>query len=147
ISYNYGAQNHSELKNVIKKSFIILIVVSILMLIASILLAKPLSLVFLSSSSDALELSTLFLMIYSISFPLTAICIFLTAMFTSLNNGLISGLIALFRTLIFSIACALLLPLIFNSGYALCWANLVAEVFSIILSLVFYFSNKKKYHY
>lgn len=147
IAYNYGAQNHHELKNVVKRSFIVLGAASITMFVLSTLLARPLSMLFLSSTPDALELSVRYLRIYSISFLMAGVCIFITSLFTSLNNGLISGLTSLFRTLVFQIATIFLLPLIFNSGEALLWAAAASELLSIIVSLAFYFAFKKKYHY
>lgn len=146
ISYNYGAQNHKELKNVIYKSFIIFIVISLTMLILGISLARPLALAFLNGNDELINLTTKAMMIYSISFLMCGFSIFLTSTFTALNNGLISGVISLFRTLLFQVATVFILPLIFG-GDGIWWAPVLSEALSIALALVLFFINKKKYHY
>ena len=112
ISYHYGAQNHSELKSLLKKSFRILILASLSMLALSELLARPLSQIFVSYDADLLDLTVRGFGIYSFSFLFAGINIFASSFFTALNNGLISALISFLRTLVFQVASVLLLPLI-----------------------------------
>ena len=50
FSYHYGAQNHGELKNLLKRSFVIIGITSALMFILSEVLAKPLSVLFLGDT-------------------------------------------------------------------------------------------------
>ena len=94
ISYHYGAQNHSELKSLLKKSFRILILASLSMLALSELLARPLSQIFVSYDADLLDLTVRGFGIYSFSFLFAGINIFASSFFTALNNGLISALIS-----------------------------------------------------
>ena len=89
ISYHYGAQNHSELKSLLKKSFRILILASLSMLALSELLARPLSQIFVSYDADLLDLTVRGFGIYSFSFLFAGINIFASSFFTALNNGLI----------------------------------------------------------
>lgn len=152
ISYNYGAQNHSELKNVISKSLIIFAIASAVMVILGVALARPLALLFLNGNDSLVNLTTNAMRIYSISFAFCGFCIFITSMFTALNNGLVSGVASLFRTLIFQIATVFILPLIFvafnaNGGDGIWWAPTVAELLSILLAGILFFANKKKYNY
>lgn len=147
IGYNYGAQNHDELKNVIKRSFIVLGGAAVIMMVLSGCLAEPLSRIFLSKDADSLALSAKSLRIYSLSYVMAGLSILITSMFTALNNGLVSGLISFFRTLLFQILCVIFLPMIFSNGNAIWWAAPCSELLSIIVALIFYFTNKKKYHY
>ena len=62
--------------------------------------------------------------------------IFGSAFFTALNNGLISALIAVLRTLVFEIGAVLILPLFL--GIAGIWLSTVAAEFMAAL-LTFFF--------
>ena len=144
ISYHYGAQNHSELKSLLKKSFRILILASLSML--SELLARPLSQIFVSYDADLLDLTVRGFGIYSFSFLFAGINIFASSFFTALNNGLISALISFLRTLVFQVASVLLLPLIL--GIDGIWISIVvAELIACGVSLAFIMKKRAVYHY
>lgn len=146
ISYHYGAQNHGELKSLIKKSFRILIFSSLSMLALSEFLARPLSKIFVSYDFDLLELTVRGFTIYSFSFLFAGINIFASSFFTALNNGLISALISFLRTLVFQVASVLLLPLIL--GIDGIWISIVvAELIACIVSLAFIMKKRAVYHY
>jgi len=57
VGYHYGAQNYDELKNLRKKSIILINIFSILMFMAGQILAKPLSLIFVSYDRELLEMT------------------------------------------------------------------------------------------
>lgn len=146
ISYHYGAQNHGELKSLLKKSFRILIFSSLSMLALSEFLARPLSKIFVSYDLDLLELTVRGFTIYSFSFLFAGINIFASSFFTALNNGLISALISFLRTLVFQVASVLLLPLIL--GIDGIWISIVvAELIACIVSLAFIMKKRAVYHY
>ncbi|MDO4453499.1 MAG: MATE family efflux transporter [Eubacteriales bacterium] len=146
ISYHYGAQNHSELKSLLKKSFRILILASLSMLALSELLARPLSQIFVSYDADLLDLTVRGFTIYSFSFLFAGINIFASSFFTALNNGLISALISFLRTLVFQVASVLLLPLIL--GIDGIWISIVAaELIACGVSLAFILKKRAVYHY
>ena len=146
ISYHYGAQNHGELKSLLKKSFRILIFSSLSMLALSEFLARPLSKIFVSYDLDLLELTVRGFTIYSFSFLFAGINIFASSFFTALNNGLISALISFLRTLVFQVASVLLLPLIL--GIDGIWISIVvAELIACIVSLTFIIKKRAVYHY
>lgn len=146
ISYHYGAQNHSELKSLLKKSFRILILASLSMLALSELLARPLSQIFVSYDADLLDLTVRGFGIYSFSFLFAGINIFASSFFTALNNGLISALISFLRTLVFQVASVLLLPLIL--GIDGIWISIVvAELIARGVSLAFIMKKRAVYHY
>ena len=56
IGYHYGAGNHEELKSLLKKSLTLIGIVSVVMLIAAELLAKPLAMVFVGYDEGLLAL-------------------------------------------------------------------------------------------
>ncbi len=146
ISYNYGAKNQKELKSVLKKSLIIIGVCSGAMLMLSLLLAKPLSLMFVGYDKKLLDLTVNAFRIYSFSFLFAGIAIFGSSFFTALNNGLVSATISFLRTLVFQIAAVLLLPLVW--GVDGIWSSIiVAEFLAAIMTAVLIFAYRKKYGY
>ena len=146
IGYNLGAQNHKELKNVTRKSLAILGTSSVAMTAAAILLAKPLSAVFVGYDQGLMEMTTRGFIIYSLSFLICGFNIFGSSMFTALNNGLISALISFLRTLVFQVAAVLLLPLIWELDGI--WFSIVAaELAALLLTGIFFVVYRKRYHY
>lgn len=124
----------------------IIVVTSVLMLIASQLLAAPLAQVFVGYDAELYALTERGFRIFSVSFLFAGISIFGSSMFTALNNGLISALISFLRTLVFQIAAVLLLPLIFKVDGI--WASVaVAEMLACALTVIFIIAKKRKYQY
>lgn len=148
IGYHFGAKNHKELKSILRKSLVIMTIISVSMLILGEVLAEPLSLIFMSKSPDTLKLTIKGFRIFSFQFLFCGIAIFGSGFFTALNNGLISAIISFLRTLVFQTAAILLLPLVWNPPIDGIWASvIVAEFTAAILTFVFLIANRKKYQY
>ncbi|MBP3600636.1 MAG: MATE family efflux transporter [Clostridia bacterium] len=146
ISYHYGAQNHDELKSLLRKSFVIIGVFSISMLLAGELLAKPLSLIFTGYDKELYELTLKGFAVFAFSFLFAGVAIFGSSFFTALNNGLISAMISFLRTLVFQIAAVMLLPIFF--GINGIWVSVVvAELMAFTVTLIFIIAKRKHYHY
>jgi Na+-driven multidrug efflux pump len=146
IGFNHGAQNHGELKNVTRKSLVILTVSSVAMVVFAVAMAKPLSAVFVGYDAELEAMTIRAFMIYSLSFLLCGFNIFGSSMFTALNNGLISAVISFLRTLVFQIAAVMLLPMIWELDGI--WLSVVvAELVALILTGCFFFAYRKRYHY
>jgi len=146
IGYHYGAGNHKELKSLLKKSFVIIGIFSISMLIASVVLAKPLSLLFVGYDKELLDMTLRGFIIFSFSFLFAGLPIFASSFFTALNNGLVSAMISFLRTAVFQIASVLILPIIWELDGI--WVSIVvAELASGITAVLFWMGNRKKYHY
>lgn len=146
VSYNYGAQTHKELKNVMKKSLVLNAVSGVIMTVLSASLAKVLASIFVSYDPELLSMTTTAIRIYSVSFIFMGINIFTSSFFTALNNGLISAIVSFSRTLVFQIGAVLLLPLAF--GINGIWkAIIVAEGLAFVMDSFFIFVYRKKYNY
>lgn len=146
VSYNYGADNTDELKNLRKKSYFIIAFFSVIMFILAEILAMPLSKIFVGYDENLLELTLHGFTIFSFSFIFAGFVIFSSAFFTALNNGLISALISFLRAFIFQIASVLILPVFFEINGI--WISIVvAEFLAVSVSIAFLFGNKNKYHY
>lgn len=146
VGYHYGAKNKEELKSLLKKSLKLLTITSIVMTAIGELLAKPLASIFVSYDANLLDMTTNAIRIFSISYLISGINIFASSFFTALNNGVVSAAISFLRTLLFQIAMIFILPLIW--GLNGIWiAVIFAEVLALIVSVVFFIVNRKKYQY
>ncbi len=146
ISYNFGAQNHPELKNLLKKSLIIIGSVSVAMVILAEFLATPLSLLFVGYDKELLEITSKAFVISSFSFLFSGFAIYFSGFFTALNDGLTSAILSFMRTLVFQISAILILPLIF--GLDGIWMSfIVSDGLAVITGIIFIIAKKKKYHY
>ncbi len=146
IGYHYGAQNHSELRGLLKKSISIIGVSSVLMFALGELLAYPLSLIFVGYDKVLMSITLKGFLIYSFSFLFSGIAIFGSSFFTSLNNGVTSAVMAFLRTLVFQVTAVILLPIIFKLDGI--WLSIVAaEIAAAIISILFIIIKRKKYNY
>lgn len=146
VSYNFGAQNHKELKSLLRKSVVIIGVVSVCMVILAECLATPLSILFVGYDEELLSLTSRAFFISSVSFLFSGFAIYFSGFFTALNDGLTSAVLSFMRTLVFQIGAVLLLPLIF--GIDGIWLSfIVSDGLAVIVGVIFIFVKKKKYHY
>ena len=146
IGFNHGADNRMELQNMFRKSLIIIGVFAVAMTAAALLLARPLSKIFVGYDPELMEMTVRGFVIYSLSFLLCGFNIFGSSLFTALNNGLISAVISFVRTLICQIAAVLLLPLILGLD-GIWWAIVVSEAVALFLTVFCFVKFKERYHY
>lgn len=146
ISYNYGAENSPELKNLLKKSLMIIGITAVCMLAASELAAGLLASIFTSYDKELFELTKSAFRIYSITFLFCGLNIYGSSFFTALNNGVVSAVLAFVRTLIFQVACILLFPVIFGSN-GIWMASPASEIFTAILTAICLIVFRKRYKY
>ena len=146
FGFHHGAQKASELKNLFGKSMKILLVASFAMVVSAVILAKPLSGVFVGYDGALMDMTQRGFVIYAFSFLLCGFNIFGSSMFTAFNNGLISALISFVRALVCQVAAVLLLPLIF--GLDGVWLSVVAaELAALVLTGACLIAYRKRYQY
>ena len=146
VSFHFGAQNHSELKSLLRKSTLLMASGGVLLTIAALLLAAPLARLFVGYDAGLFELTSHAFRLFSWSFLLAGFNIFASGFFTALNNGAISAAISFLRTLVFQTASVLILPLLLDVD-GIWWAITVAEIFAFLISLMFLYLKRNKYHY
>ena len=146
VSFHFGAQNHSELKSLLRKSTLLMASGGVLLTIATRLLAAPLARLFVGYDAGLFELTSHAFRLFSWSFLLAGFNIFASGFFTALNNGAISAAISFLRTLVFQTASVLILPLLLGVD-GIWWAITVAEMFAFLISLMFLYLKRNKYHY
>ncbi|MDY4582937.1 MAG: MATE family efflux transporter [Candidatus Faecousia sp.] len=146
IGYHYGAQNHRELKSLLRKSICLINIFGICMVTAAQLLAVPLSRIFVGYDPALMALTVSGFRIFALSFLFMGFAIFSSGFFTALNDGLTSALISFLRTLVFQVAAVVLLPLIW--GIDGVWISIVvAEVMAVMLGILFLILKQKKFQY
>lgn len=146
ISYHYGAQNHKELKNILKKSLLLIGTIGCCMIVIGQLVASPLAKIFVGYDTSLMELTVSGFRIFALSFMFMGFAIFASGFFTALNDGLTSATISFLRTLVFQIAAVLLLPMIW--GIDGVWFSIVvAEFMAVVFGLLFMILKRKKYNY
>ena len=146
VSFHFGAQNHGELKNLLRKSVLLMSSGGVLLTVAARLLAALLAHLFVGYDAVLFDLTTHAFRLFSWSFLLAGFNIFTSGFFTALNNGAISAAISFLRTLVFQTASVLILPLLLGVD-GIWWAITVAEIFAFLISLLFLFLKRNKYHY
>lgn len=146
ISYNYGAGNHDELKNMFKKSFTLIAVWGAGLAVAAQLLAAPFSKFFVGYDKELLAMTIHGFRIYSLAYLINGFNIFGSSFFTALNNGVISAVISFMRTLVFQIGAILILP-VFLDINGIWSAIIVAEALTLCVTLFFIIRKKNYYHY
>lgn len=146
IGYHYGADNREELKNMFRKCLALVGIFAGAMVAAALVLARPLSRIFVGYDAQLMEMTVRGFMIYALSFLLCGFNIFGSSLFTALNNGLVSAAISFVRTLICQIAAVLLLPLILGLD-GIWWAIVAAEMVALVLTVFCFIKFKDRYHY
>jgi Na+-driven multidrug efflux pump len=146
VGYNFGANDHAELKNILKKRAIFMGVSGLILSILAVALSNPMSYIFVGYKKDLFDLTSRAFRIFAPSFIFSGFNIFASGFFTALNNGAVSAVIAFLRTLVFQCTSILILPLILGKDGI--WISIfVAELFAFILSVLFIVGKRKKYKY
>lgn len=145
-SYHYGAQNHSELKNLFRKSLTIIGIGSVLLTAVAIIFSAPIAKIFVGYDQELLKMSHRAFALYSVSFLICGFNIYGSSFFTALNNGAISATISFARTFVFQALAITVLPIFL--GIDGIWLAVVAsETMALLLTIFFFIRKKKHYHY
>ena len=146
VGFHYGAQNHAELKNMLKMSTRLMCASGFVLTILARVLAAPLAKIFVGYDEGLYTLTCHAFRLFSFAFLFAGFNIFASSFFTALNNGLISAAISFLRTLVCQTSSVLLLPLLFDVD-GIWYAITAAEIFATTISVIFLFAKRKKYQY
>ena len=146
FSYNFGADNRVEMKNLFKKSMILMEGGGLMMFAILVIFARPLISIFVGYDADLVDMAVHGMRIYALIFITCGINIFVTGMFTALNNGVVSAFIATVRVVICEIGSVMILPIFFGLN-GVWFSASVAEVGSIIPVIIFVVTLRKRYGY
>lgn len=146
ISFYYGEQNQPKLKMLIRKSLKIIAVISVISLVISLTITEPLVGIFARPEDPVYSLAVTGNRICSIALLFIGFNIFSSGMFTALNNGIVSAILAFSRSFVFMVVCLIGLPILF--GVTGIWvATPAAECMALLLAAVLFKCYQKKYKY
>ncbi|MDY2987153.1 MAG: MATE family efflux transporter [Peptoniphilus sp.] len=146
IGYNYGAKNHLELKNMLKKSLVLLFLSGIVLFLAAQVGTDIISRVFVGYDLELFNMTSKAFRIFSVSFLIVGFNTFSSSFFTALNNGFVSAIISFMRTFVFQIVAVLVLPIFY--GLSGIWAaTIVSEVLAFLVGISFIIGLGKFYNY
>lgn len=146
IGYNYGAQNHKELKNLFRTSIKLFAIAAVTLTALSELTAPFLVKIFVGYDAELYALSVHAFRIYTIAFLFMGFNIFGSGFFTALNNGKISAILSVARSLVLELVSIYVLPLLFGADGLWCTV-IAADGLCIILTVSMWVKYRNIYHY
>ena len=146
FAYNHGAENHAELRNLFRKSLVLITGGGGLLCVAALCLSYPMAYLFVGYNAELTALAQYAFCVFAVYFALHGYNIFASGLFTAMNNGFISALIAFSRTFLFQAVAVLLLPLMFGAG-GIWWSAAAAEVLALFISVSLVLRYRKRYGY
>ena len=146
ISFHFGAENREELKNMFRKSYLLMAVWGIAMALAAYLLAGPLAKLFVGYDQQLCELTVHAMQLHCLAFLFTGANIFTSSLFTALNDGTVSAAVSFARSMVLQIATVLLLPGLMGPD-GLWLAALATDTCALVIDICVLGGNRKKYGY
>lgn len=146
MGYHYGAQNHAEMKNVLRRSLILLSSAAVVLTALAILLADPLAGLFVGYDAALHAMTVRAFRICALPFLVMWFNMYTSSFFTALNDGAVSAAISFARALLLPTVCVIVMPMLWQLDGV--WYSLVgSEVLSVFVSLGFLLGKRKKYQY
>ena len=139
ISYNYGAKNKEKIKESLNHSFLSIGISSLLIFAISMFFGKYI-IAFFTSDIAVYEIATSGIKLFSFSFLLIGVNVFMSGYFTSIGNGQVSAIISISRSLVFVTLAILILPRFIDVN-GIWLAIPVAELLTVFLSITFYLKS------
>ena len=136
LAYNYGAKKPKRIIKTLK----IACIAALAIMLTGFTVFELFPQVFIgmfNPSEHFMEMGCIALRIISISFPIAADCVILTAVFQALGNGTDSAIISICRQLVVLLPAAYLLSLSGNVNLVW-WAFPISEVASALVTIVLY---------
>lgn len=150
ISYNFGANETDRLKKAYSISLRVILAMSLFALLVGFVFVGPLVRIYIDTSIadnvPVYEMAVRGFRIVSIGFLFIGFNVFASSMFTALNNGLVSGILSVFRTLIFILTSVLVFSHLW--GLTGVWVAIpFAEALALVMSIFFFKKMKQRYKY
>ena len=147
VSYNFGKGDTDNLKKAFSNSLIAISLLSSASAVFAFLAANLLISIYdVPMGSNIHHMALTGIRFLAGGFIFMGFNSFSSMFFTALNNGLVSSIISLFRTLVFVVIAFMVLPSLFGLNGA--WAAIPsAELLGISLTVFFFIKMKNKYNY
>lgn len=142
ISYNFGAKLFDNIKKLLRLSLIIILVIGVIAFLGCNIFKYPLVYLFERENVELINLTAGALTFFSLTFLINEINILASSVFTALNNGKYSAIIAFARSLVFNVGLVLILSHLF--GFNGVWLTKpLAEILCLSITIYFYKKSKK----
>lgn len=146
ISYNFGRDYLILLRRIFKICIGFVAGSSLIVTVMALLSSPYIVEIFTPKGTATYEIAKSGFFLFSFNYLFAGINIFASSMFTAFSDGAVSAGISFARTFIFIVANILLLPKFF--GVTGIWLSVpAAEFMTIFLSVYFFVSRRRKYHY
>lgn len=133
IGYHYGAGDVAEQRSLLRKSLVLIAVVGVVVTALAELFASPLARLFVGYDAALAALTVRAIRLYMLCFLICGWNMFVSALFTGLQNGVVSAVAAFARSLVFELGAVWLLPALI--GVDGIWLAVdVAELLTLLLS-------------
>lgn len=142
LSFYYGEQHHEKLKKLVTVSFKVIAVISVITVVASFALTRPLVSVFARPDNPVYDLAVTGNRICTIALFFIGFNIFASGMFTALSNGIVSAVLAFSRSFVFMLITMLVLPLLLGVN-GIWLATPAAELMALALSAFMLYKHRE----
>lgn len=135
IGYHYGAGDIGEQRSLFRKSTVIIALTGVVLTLLAEVFSGSLARIFVGYDAELTALTTKAIRLYMLCFLLCGWSMFASAMFTGMQNGLVSAIAALARSMVFELSCVWILPAIM--GIDGIWIAVdVAEFLTLLLCVI-----------
>lgn len=135
IGYHYGAGDIGEQRSLFRKSTVIIALTGVVLTLLAEVFSGSLARIFVGYDAELTALTTKAIRLYMLCFLVCGWSMFASAMFTGMQNGLVSAIAALARSMVFELSCVWILPAIM--GIDGIWIAVdVAEFLTLLLCVV-----------
>lgn len=131
VGYHYGAHDLGEQRSLLRKSVVIIFVVGAVLTLVAEVFARPAAMLFVGYDESLTDLTTRAIRIYSLCFLICGWSMFASALFTGLQNGVVSATAAFMRSLVFEMAAVWALPALVGID-GIWWAVNVSEILTLL---------------
>ena len=146
IGFNYGSENHQQLKQIFRTALIFIGITSAAVFLLAEFAGFLIVEIFAQGGSQVYDLAKHGFTIFAVSFLFSGLNIFSSALFTSLSNGRISAIISFVRTFVLIVASLAILPLLL--GIDGIWLAIpIAEAGASLMCVGYLKKFKNTYHY
>lgn len=146
VSFHFGAGNSDELKNLLRKSLVIVGTFGFVIVVSAECLAGVLASIFVGYDPELCNLTISGFRIYTFAFGFMGFGIFTSGYFTALNDGVTSALISFLRTIVFESGAVMILPLLLGID-GIWYAVVISELLALIIGVGFLVAKRKKFRY
>ena len=144
ISYQYGAGNKKELKNLFRRSCVLVVIFSVLSVLTSQLFAGGIAGLFVGKSPETMALAVSGFRLFALMYIFSGVSIFTSGFFAALCKGKLSFVLSLLRSCVLKGGMVLLLPILLDVNGV--WLSVaVADAVTAVVSIVLLRKNKHMY--